>query len=496
MKKGGSRRSVDDGALAQCSFVTGVLVVWLAAGLTPAGRAGADPITLIEQLDPFAGDDRYGDVWGQGNYAYIGSFQGSGVGIFDISVLGSAALVAHYNPASGGQFKDVKVQDGIGYFASDNGGGLHIVDLADPASPTLLSQITSADSGYDSIHNVFIDGDYLYEADSRTKRVKVFDVSDPTAPAFVRNIVTTDSRFIHDITVADGRLYTSGWGGTTDIYDITDVGTSAPALLGTVSTGSNSHSNWPTPNGQFLVSARELSDGDVRIYDISNLASPSLVASLTAASLGIEAFSPHNPIVMGDFLYISWYQAGLQVLDISDPANPLLVGSFDTFPGAVSGFDGNWGVYPFLGPDRVLLSDLDGGLFIVDAAPVGATLGDADLNGVVNLSDFNIWLENYGSGSLWIEANFTGDDIVNLADLNLWTANYGTAGGAGVASTSASAGTAARQAGLDVPAPEPSTRGLLAIGAVLLLAGAARQLARSRTRSAGPGQPGAEPAHK
>lgn len=342
-----------------------VLSAMFAASATHAGE-----LQLVEQFDPFAGNDRYGDVWGEGNFAYLGSFQGSGVAIIDISTPGSAFLAAHYNPASGGQFKDVKVQNGLGYFASDNGGGLHLVDLSNPASPVLRSQITSADGGYDSIHNVFVDGNFLYEADGRTPVVKVFDVSNPDAPFFVRDIVTSDPFFIHDVTVANNRLFTSGFGGTTDIYDVANVGTTAPSLLGTLSSGSNSHSNGVTGDGNFLVSAREIGGGDVRIFDITNPASPNLVSTITADGLGIDAISPHNPIVRDDLLFISWYQAGVQVLDISDPSNPLLLGTFDTFPGPVVGFDGNWGVYPLLGLDRVLLSDLDGGLFVVDAASI------------------------------------------------------------------------------------------------------------------------------
>jgi uncharacterized protein (TIGR03437 family) len=67
-------------------------------------------------------------------------------------------------------------------------------------------------------------------------------------------------------------------------------------------------------------------------------------------------------------LFVSWYQAGLQVIDLSDPAAPVRVGEFDTFPDpTVTGFRGDWGAFPFLGFDRVLLSDLDGGLYVVDA---------------------------------------------------------------------------------------------------------------------------------
>jgi hypothetical protein len=220
---------------------------------------------------------------------------------------------------------------------------------------------------------MFVAGNFLYEADSRTRVVKVFDVSNPASPFFVRDIDTTDPRFVHGLTVINNRLYTSGFGGKTDLYDVTDIGTQAPILLGSFNSGPNSHSNWPTEDGNVLVSAREtVGDvrGDVRIYDISDPGTPVLLSTLTEESLGISAISPHNPMIMEELLFISWYQAGLQVFNISDPAHPIPVGSFDTFPGPVLGFDGNWGVYPFLGLSKVLLSDLDRGLFIVDAGGV------------------------------------------------------------------------------------------------------------------------------
>ncbi len=67
-------------------------------------------------------------------------------------------------------------------------------------------------------------------------------------------------------------------------------------------------------------------------------------------------------------MYVSWYQAGLQVFDI-DPASGRLqlIRTFDTSAYSNNGsLEGNWGVYPFLGDDRVLLTDTTGGFFIVD----------------------------------------------------------------------------------------------------------------------------------
>ena len=325
-------------------------------------------LKLLGQLHPFDGSNRYADVWGEGNYAYLGSYNGSGVMIIDISDPSAPKLAGYYNPADGGRFQDVIVINGIGYFSSENRGGVHIVDVRNPANPVLLSQINTDKNGFVNVHEQAVAEGMLYEADSRTTVIKVFDVRDPRNPSFVRDIQTTDTFFIHAISVVNGRLYTSGWGGKTDIYDIRNVLTQSPPLLGVLDSGNNSHASWPSSDGKLLASARETTNGDVRLFDISNPASPVQLATITAQSLGLNSFSAHNPYIIGNLLMVSWYQAGLAVIDISNPRQPRLTGVYDTYTGSVTnGFAGCWGAYPFLGLDKVLLSDLDGGLYIVDA---------------------------------------------------------------------------------------------------------------------------------
>ena len=53
-------------------------------------------------------------------------------------------------------------------------------------------------------------------------------------------------------------------------------------------------------------------------------------------------------------------------------------------------------------------------------------LGDANLDGSVNLADFNRLAGNFGlSGKLWIDGDFNYDDSVNLGDFNALGGNYG-----------------------------------------------------------------------
>src|SRR5581483_4543282 len=110
------------------------------------------------------------------------------------------------------------------------------------------------------------------------------------------------------------------------------------------------------------------------VFDISNPSSPTLVADLHEKLLGIQATSPSTSKVMGNYLFVAWYQAGVVIFDVSDPRNPILVGNYDTWPGSstggTGGGNGDWGVWPFLGMDKILVSDRTTGLYVLDATAV------------------------------------------------------------------------------------------------------------------------------
>jgi uncharacterized protein (TIGR03437 family) len=336
---------------------------------------------LLSQLDPFTGHNRYGDVWGEGHYAYLASYNGSGVMIIDIADPRAPVLAGVFEPPGGARFQDVVVIDGIAYCSSEDNKGVYIADVRDPQNPKVLSQITPEQNGFPFVHELHVTDGLLFEADSRPPRdgrpprIKIFDVTNPAQPAFIRDVFTTDTLFIHNMFALNGRLYTSGWSGRTDIFDIRNVRNEDPPLLGTVQSGTSSHSSWVSNDGKLLASCRETLDGDVRLFDLSNPASPRQLAVITAQALGLAAYTAHNPMIVGNLLFISWYQAGTVVFDISDPAKPELVANYDTYASPVACpqdcYGGNWGVYPFLGLDRVLLSDLDGGLFVVDFSAAG-----------------------------------------------------------------------------------------------------------------------------
>lgn len=471
-----------------------LFIAALAAAFLVSGPAIAQKVRLRAQITPTCNSSgsalKFADIFAEGNIAVQGSYLCRGAFIYNISNPDSPFLASWYNPGNNQQFLEAIVVGNRGYFGSGNGGGVHIVDLTDPANPQLLGIVSSSNGGgLDSIHEMVVWGNFLIENANTfgNKIIKVINISNPTAPVFVRDITPTEPLWVHAMHIRGNRMFTSGWGtstqrGRTEIYDITNLGTQAPTLLGfvedpspNVTAGNNMHSSWTSEDGNFLYSARETNNGtgDLRVYNISNPAVPLLVRTVTMGELGLNAVTPHNPVVMGNYLYVSWYQAGVQVFDITNPAVPQRVGQYDTFQAAFAPsaeekaalenaqpwdmicssefrqnalpttYDGNWAVFPFLGTNKVLAGDLTSGLLVLDVSSAGDLLrnrvSDFDGDRKTDLSIFHPstgqWLiESSSSGALssyfWgipgdqmITGDYDGD---GRADLGVWRSSNGT----------------------------------------------------------------------
>ncbi len=353
------------------------------AGNAVAVQAQSPPVnaSLVGHWDGYTGE--YGDVWGDGNFAYVGSFtlidgmQGR-VHILDISDPSNPTPVSTYFLPSPNQFRspqDVKVGDGFLFIGLESGGAdlVEIVDVRDPAAPVHLTTLQLA--GFDRCHDVFYDLGFLYVVDSSTPRVIVYDLrtldpdNPPAGPITTAKWVINDvgSVFVHDINVSNGRLYAAGWDSGLFVYDISDVANTPPLFLGSVG-GNNTHSMWPTDDGTFVVTGEERGNGGLTAFRITEGVGSITLTETDSLVLSSDAFSVHNMMFVGNRLYVSWYQAGLQVYDVNLVTGMFeFVASYDTSVfDNTGGFNGAWGVYPFLGADKVLVSDIEEGFFIVD----------------------------------------------------------------------------------------------------------------------------------
>lgn len=432
---------------------------------------------------------KFSDIFADGNIAVQGSYNCRGAFIYDITNLDAPTLAAWYNPGNNQQFLEAIVVGNRGYFGSGNGGGVHIVDLTTPSSPQLLGTVTAANgNGHSSIHEMMVISQggqtYLIENSNSTanKIIKFINVTNPASPQFVRDLNPTEPQWVHAMHVRGNRMITSGWGngsnrGRTEIYDISNLATTAPTLLGfiddqtSITAGNSMHSSWTSEDGGTLYSARETSNGtgDIRVYDISIPGTPMLIGRQSMNDLALNAVTPHNPVVMGNRLYVSWYQAGLQIFDISAAQAPSRIAQYDTYQPVFTGdeiasltdepwdivcgsenlqnmlptsYDGNWAVYPFLGEDKVLLGDLTNGLLVVDvtgaAAPSRNTVSDFDGDRKTDFSSFSangVWSVERSSDTGFSQTAFglngdrvtTGDyDGDGKSDISLWRPSNGT----------------------------------------------------------------------
>ncbi|SFR44663.1 LVIVD repeat-containing protein [Marinobacter daqiaonensis] len=80
-------------------------------------------------------------------------------------------------------------------------------------------------------------------------------------------------------------------------------------------------------------------------------------------------YSSHNVIVEDNKAYISWYSDGVVVLDVSDPVNPVEVARYhrtgSEFETQNAGIQDVWGIYKIPNQPWIYASDRNGGLYIL-----------------------------------------------------------------------------------------------------------------------------------
>ncbi|WDD99852.1 choice-of-anchor B family protein [Thalassomonas actiniarum] len=128
------------------------------------------------------------------------------------------------------------------------------------------------------------------------------------------------------------------------------------------------HSGWASEDQQTIFLHDEFDERvgglntTLRMFSIADLNNPLQIGTWT----GDTAAADHNGYVRGNRYYMSTYERGLTVLDISQAATPVEVAYFDTFPSSDNAtYNGAWGVYPFLPSGNILLSDINSGLYIL-----------------------------------------------------------------------------------------------------------------------------------
>jgi choice-of-anchor B domain-containing protein len=335
-----------------------------------------------ENIEPGGGQRRYNDCWGfemnGREYGVIGSTMGTH--IIDISQADTAiesTFIRGKFSSRSVVHRDYHDYGGYLYGVCDQGASsLQVIDIQGLPNSAFLAHEDTVNIM--RAHNLFIDSAAMkmYTCGVRLPNgarvpIQVWSLDNPRQPSLIRNVFTIDGvdiDYVHDMYARNDTVFMNAGRQGLVIANFED--TESPELLGVLSNypdAGYNHSGWWNERGDTYYMADETHGKDIKIVDVSNIESP-VVTRLIEAESDPEGSIPHNLIVKDDMLFVSYYFDGLQIFDVTSEENACWAYSYrtsqiDPVPG---GFAGAWGVYPFLPSGRILVSDMQNGLFVVE----------------------------------------------------------------------------------------------------------------------------------
>ena len=379
----------------------------------------------------------YNDIWGYtdssgSQYALVGTWDGTHI----INIDNSPVEVG-FIPGSFSTHRDIKTYGHYMYMGTEanlgdpsllpewfvDSEGVQVVDISDPGNPLLVNEWQE---GIIQSHNIMVDETgYLYvigadEGDD-TDDLHILDLSNPSNPVKVGGWSldsSTQSGYLHDVCVYEDILYGCG------IYDhkmfAIDVSDKTnPQLIAEWPGVPSAHACWVSDDGNTVFTGSETTGGYIMSWDVSDLNNINLIDEWMPDNG--QNWSAHNVFVKGNYLYISYYVYGLQILDISDPSNIFSVGFYDTYPEEEGGYvySGVWGTFPYLDDNKVIMTDRVNGLYVLEhIIDQVYDLGDINQDGEVNVLDVIVMINMIiGSEEQDEIADINDDGDVNVLDI-------------------------------------------------------------------------------
>jgi hypothetical protein len=331
----------------------------------------------------------------KGDYAYVGHHRGreknsmtgavewNGTTILDVSNPRQPRIVKHLPGYEGAESRAVQVVehyfDGRDYLLRNQESsrfiGFEIWDITDRSSPRLVSKI----EGLNAAHKGWWDAKtgYAYLSGVWTgwkgQHLIIYDLKNPYTPRFVSNWGLPGQSpggqgsgvSLHHPVISGDRAYLSYLqGGDVVILDIADK--AQPKMIAHIDylpPSSKSHTTVPFPplrearfsKGEshpkqiLVVSEEALSHGchearpQIYILDATDEKKPRLIATFRVPEGDFcdrgGRFGPHQfaetkngEIIGGSLLYVAYFNAGLRIVDVSDPFKPKEVGHYIPVP--------------------------------------------------------------------------------------------------------------------------------------------------------------------
>jgi hypothetical protein len=222
------------------------------------------------------------------------------------------------------------------YVASSE--GLVTVDVSVPASPRVTSTVPTTDA-----RQVYFTENVLYLADG-AGGLRIFGIDDPAAPVALAEVNVSDARAVR---VSGGYAYVAG--GSTGLLAVIDVLDPArPRVETLVDLGPGAvardvfifshYANPPLerrPKDFSILAYVACGTGGVKVVDIGDPAAPLVLATfpttdaraLLVASVYIGGGSTERSLER-EFLLVADGAGGLRILDVSEPGSATLVAAY------------------------------------------------------------------------------------------------------------------------------------------------------------------------
>ncbi|MEZ5003368.1 MAG: choice-of-anchor B family protein [Chitinophagales bacterium] len=193
---------------------------------------------------------------------------------------------------------------------------------------------------------------------SSTRGAIILDLNeDPLHPKVVGRYT---ANYVHDCFVRDNVMWASEGNNGFAAVDVSDK--SNPVVLETQTTFGYSHNIWLSDDSKTAFTTDENSGKPIASFDVSDINDIKFLDKYQSGQNVI----PHNVFVKNDFVIASYYRDGVIILDASQPDELVEMGHYDTSPNySGNGFNGCWGVYPYLPSGIILATDIERGLEIL-----------------------------------------------------------------------------------------------------------------------------------
>lgn len=323
---------------------------------------------LLANVNEHPGNPLYSACWGYRasdgrEYALLGA--GTGTAFIDITDSANIHEV-DFLPGLTSSWREMKVHSHYAYIVSEAAGsGMQIVDLQYlPDSVHLVT--TFFFPGYSRTHTIQRSGPYLYMngGDYLSGGVFVLDVTNPELPV---KRGQWEEEYVHDCRVVDDTIWTA------DIFDdnIGVINAADKDNLQLITTWINLPNPFPhncaiPGDRRYIYTTDETSSppGVLKVWNKQDLQNVTLVT--TWHPTNITTSIVHNVEILGNLAVIAHYTAGVRVLDITNPASPVEIAWYDTYPASDGNtYDGCWGVFMFRGSGKIIGSDRQTGLYVL-----------------------------------------------------------------------------------------------------------------------------------